>query len=134
MFEALFYSWQQLPFACSYAPGQRPVMTILGKYLGAIFVGAPPLAVLIATYSQLPATFAIIGVAFGFIRQYRLLHRGGASASATNVQLPPGAHIVSSSTDSGKLVLHVTTPTRSEVDIFDLASGQRIQQIKDGAP
>jgi hypothetical protein len=64
MFEALFYSWQQLPFACSYAPGQRPVMTILGKFLAAIFIVAPPLAVLIAAYSQLPATFAIIGLAF----------------------------------------------------------------------
>ena len=81
---------------------------------------------------------AIVGVAFGFIRQYRLLHQAHAPApgavSATNVQLPPGAHIVSSSTESGKLVLHVTTPSGSEVDIFDLASGQRVQQIKDGAP
>jgi hypothetical protein len=64
LFEALFYSWQQLPFACSYAPGQRPVMTILGKYLAAIFLAAPPLAVLIASFSQLPATFAILVVVF----------------------------------------------------------------------
>jgi hypothetical protein len=79
---------------------------------------------------------AIVGVAMGFVRQYRLLHPGRTpgAVSAGTVQLPPGAHIVSSSTEAGKLVLHVTTPSGSEVDIFDLASGQRIQQIKDGAP
>jgi len=78
IFEALFYSWQQLPFACSYAPGQRPVATILGKYLATIFMAAPPLAVLIATYSQIPATFGILGVAFGAAWLYmRHLRRQG---------------------------------------------------------
>ena len=81
---------------------------------------------------------ALVAVVFGFIRQYRLLHQtraaAPASVSAATVKLPPGAHIVSSSTDGGKLVLHLTTPEGSEVDIFDLASGQRIQQIKDGGP
>lgn len=75
MFEALFYSWQQLPFACSYAPGQRPVMMILGKFLAAIFMAAPPLAVLIASFSQLPATFvflvSIFAVAWLRIRYLR---------------------------------------------------------------
>src|SRR5262249_48615581 len=58
---------------------------------------------------------AIVGVAMGFMRQYRLMHQVGASGpvSAGNIQLPPGAHIVSSSTDSGRLVLHVTTPNGS---------------------
>lgn len=78
MFEALFYSWQQLPFTCSYAPGEGPVMTILGKYLAAIFMAAPPLAVLIATYSQLPAAFAILGLAFAAAWLYmRHLRRQG---------------------------------------------------------
>jgi hypothetical protein len=78
IFEALFYSWQQLPFACSYAPGQRPVMTILGKYLGAIFIVAPPLAVLIASFSQLPATFAFLASLFAIAWLYmRHLRRQG---------------------------------------------------------
>ncbi len=78
MFEALFYSWQQLPFACSYAPGQRPVMTILGKYLAAIFMAAPPLAILIATYSQIPVIFAMLGSVFAVAWLYlRHLRREG---------------------------------------------------------
>ncbi len=64
IFEGLFHSWQQLPFACSYAPGERAVTTILGKYMGAIFFVAPPLAVLTAVYSQIPATFAVVAAAF----------------------------------------------------------------------
>ncbi len=47
------------------------------------------------------------------------------------VQLAPGAHIISASTDAGKLVLHVTTPSGSEVDVFDLATGQLTSQVKD---
>jgi hypothetical protein len=83
MFEALFYSWQQLPFACSYAPGQRPVMTILGKYLAAIFMAAPPLAVLIASFSQLPATFAILVSVFAaaWLRMRYLRRQGWGEAN-----------------------------------------------------
>jgi hypothetical protein len=82
MFEALFYSWQQLPFACSYAPGQRPVMTILGKYLAAIFMAAPPLAVLIASFSQLPATFAFLVSIFAvaWLRMRYLRRQGWGEA------------------------------------------------------
>jgi hypothetical protein len=78
MFEALFYSWQQLPFACSYAPGRTPVTTILGKFLAAIFMAAPPLSVLIASFSQLPATFAFLVLLFAIAWLYmRHLRRQG---------------------------------------------------------
>jgi hypothetical protein len=89
---------------------------------------------------------AFVGVVAGFVRQYRIYSNGHAAAApvptavtpttmgAATVQLAPGAHIVSASTDAGKLILHVTTPSGSEVDIFDLATGQRLQQIKDGGP
>jgi hypothetical protein len=83
MFEALFFSWQQLPFACSYAPGQRPVMTILGKYLAAIFIAAPPLAVLIASLSQIPTTFALLASAFAvaWLRMRHLRREGWGEAN-----------------------------------------------------
>ena len=81
---------------------------------------------------------AIIALAVGFMRQYRIYQQDHAPASAppevaASLQLAPGAHIVSASTDAGKLVLHVTTPQGSEVDIFDLATGRRTAQVKDGA-
>lgn len=83
---------------------------------------------------------AIIAVVFGFVRQARIYSQGRAapasvtapiSSSAAAVQLAPGAHIISASTDAGKLVLHVTTPSGSEVDVFDLATGQLTSQVKD---
>jgi hypothetical protein len=83
---------------------------------------------------------AFIGVVWGFTRQYRIYRQGHAapaSAAVTGgpaamVRLAPGAHIVSAATDAGKLVLHVTAPGGSEVDIFDLASGELTSQVKDG--
>jgi hypothetical protein len=80
---------------------------------------------------------AIVALAMGFVRQYRLYQQDQAPAAVTgeaaaSLQLAPGAHIVSASTDGGKLVLQVTTPAGSEVDIFDLATGKRTGQVKDG--
>jgi hypothetical protein len=80
---------------------------------------------------------AIIALALGFVRQYRLYQQDQAPAAVTgdaaaSLQLAPGAHIVPASTDAGKLVLQVTTPAGSEVDIFDLATGKRTAQVKDG--
>jgi hypothetical protein len=80
---------------------------------------------------------AIVGVVAGFMRQYRLYQQNHAAApaasssSAAAVQLSPGAHIVSATTDAGKLVLHVATPSGGEVDIFDLATGRLTAQVKD---
>ena len=65
IFEMLFYSWQQLPFACSYAPGKRPLASIVGRYLAAIFFLAPALSIIIATVSQMAALFAFFAAAFG---------------------------------------------------------------------
>ena len=64
IFEMLFYSWQQLPFACSYAPGKRPLASIVGRYLVAIYFLAPALSILIATVSQMTALFAFFAAAF----------------------------------------------------------------------
>jgi hypothetical protein len=80
---------------------------------------------------------AIIALAVGFVRQYRLYQQDQVPATVTgeaaaSLQLAPGAHIVSASTDAGKLVLQITTPQGSEVDVFDLATGKRTAQVKDG--
>jgi hypothetical protein len=65
IFEMLFYNWQQLPFACSYAPGKRPLASIVGRYLGALFFLAPALSIIIATVSQLAGLFAIFAAGLG---------------------------------------------------------------------
>jgi hypothetical protein len=59
IFELLFYNWQQLPFACSYAPGKKPLTSVIGKYMAAVFFLAPALSIIIATLSQLTATFLL---------------------------------------------------------------------------
>ena len=83
---------------------------------------------------------AFIAVVWGFVRQYRIYRQNHAAAApvaapigsaAAAVQLAPGAHIVSASTEAGKLVLHVTAPGGGEVDIFDLASGKLTSQVKE---
>lgn len=85
---------------------------------------------------------AFIGVVWGFTRQYRLYqqHRaaiapaavtGVTDVSAAAIQLAPGSHIVSATTDAGKLVLHVTTKAGSEVDVFDLEDGKLTSQVKE---
>jgi hypothetical protein len=33
LFEILFYSWQQLPFTCSFVPGAQPLVGLLAKYM-----------------------------------------------------------------------------------------------------
>ena len=84
---------------------------------------------------------ALIAVVAGFVRQARIYQAGRAAppaiaataAAAVHLQLAPGARIVSSETQSGKLVLHVPTPAGSEVDVLDLATGALTSQIKDGA-
>lgn len=81
---------------------------------------------------------AVIAVVAGFVRQARLYQAARSSptiaAPAASIQLAPGAHILSSTTEGGRLVLHVQTPAGSEVDVMDLATGKLITRVKDGAP
>jgi hypothetical protein len=46
------------------------------------------------------------------------------------ITLAPGSRIISASTDAGRLVLHVATPSGGEVEIIDLASGKLTAQVK----
>jgi hypothetical protein len=63
IFELLFNNWQQLPFACSYAPGKKPLTSVIGTYLAAVFFLAPALSIIIAALSQLTVTF-LFGLTF----------------------------------------------------------------------
>jgi hypothetical protein len=67
IFEFLFYSWQQLPFACSYAPGKRPLASIVGRYLAAIFFLAPALSIIVAAVSQLTSLFVPFAIGFAAV-------------------------------------------------------------------
>jgi hypothetical protein len=85
---------------------------------------------------------ALLGTVWGFVRQARILmaHQAGAKAEASvpqaaaTITLAPGARIVSATTDAGKLVLHVSTPSGGEVEIIDLASGKQTGRIATSAP
>jgi hypothetical protein len=79
---------------------------------------------------------ALIAVVWGFIRQGRILMDGRAQKAAPagamegGIALPPGAKILSSSTEAGKLILQLQTPQGQEVRIIDLASGKQVAAIK----
>ncbi len=84
---------------------------------------------------------ALLGVIWGFVRQARVFmaerqsHAAAIAApapagDAAVLTLAPGSRIISASTDSGKLVLHVATPTGGEVEIIDLATGRRTAQVR----
>ena len=87
---------------------------------------------------------ALLATIWGFIRQAHIFMAARAAAgtqaavapadAAATITLAPGARIVSASTDAGKLVLHVATPTGSEVEIIDLATGKRTGQVKTAPP
>lgn len=86
---------------------------------------------------------ALLGVIWGFVRQSHILMAARAQSqsqsqsqpavppgAAAAVVLAPGSHILSASTDAGKLVLHVSTPTGGEVEIIDLATGRLTGQVR----
>lgn len=83
---------------------------------------------------------ALSAVVWGFVKQARIFMAAKAghvaqapaagNGAAAAVTLAPGSRIISASTDSGKLVLHVSTPTGGEVEIIDLATGKLTGQVK----
>jgi len=85
---------------------------------------------------------AILATIWGFVRQAHIFMAAkeqskiGAAAGpaeispGATVTLAPGARILSATTESGKLVLHVATPAGSEVEIIDLATGKLTGQVK----
>jgi len=88
---------------------------------------------------------ALLGTIWGFVRQAHIFMAAKEQSKtvadapaaakapegpAASIILAPGARILSATTDSGKLVLHVATPTGSEVEIIDLATGRQTGQVK----
>ena len=88
---------------------------------------------------------ALLGTVWGFIRQAHIFmgakeqSRATAPAAgkaavpaeaAAGITLAPGARILSATTQSGKLVLHVATPAGSEVEIIDLSTGKLTGRVK----
>jgi len=64
IFETLFYSWQQLPFACSYVPGKRPAVSIVSAYIVVLGILVPMVTVIIAAAARFTPLFVVFGVAF----------------------------------------------------------------------
>jgi hypothetical protein len=99
---------------------------------------------------------ALLGTIWGFAHQARIFMAARAGApplsqtngpqtsgpqtsvsqtgAAATITLAPGARIVSATTEAGKLVLHVATPTGGEVEIIDLATGKQTGQVKTAPP
>ena len=83
---------------------------------------------------------ALLGTIYGFLRQGQVFLSARKAARATaapeaapaaaTILLAPGARILSATTDTGKLVLHVATQAGSEVEIIDLATGKLTGKVK----
>jgi hypothetical protein len=65
IFEALFYSWQKLPFTCSYVPAERPLVGVVAKYVALLGAVVPILSVVIVVVIQVSFLFPILLAIFG---------------------------------------------------------------------
>jgi predicted permease len=63
-FEFLFYSWQQLPFTCSYVPGKSSLILQLGAWLVVMTMVVPLLARIVAALAQMTPVFAGYSMVF----------------------------------------------------------------------
>jgi hypothetical protein len=82
IFELLFYSWQKLPFTCSYIPGERPLVGVVAKYMAMLCAVVPILSVMIAVASQVSFLFPVYLAIFGglWIWQRRRRREGWGQA------------------------------------------------------
>ena len=92
IFELLFYSWQQLPFACSYTPGKRPLILILGAYFGVLAAAVPAVSLSIRAGSEFLELYAVYLAFFGGIWIWARLRRrdGWGEAKLLYEDLPEG--------------------------------------------
>jgi hypothetical protein len=78
IFDIHFYDWQQLPFACSYAPGRKSPIALVGGWFAILAAVAPVLTILIATVSQLTELWAVFAAfALGIRIWLRVRRRDG---------------------------------------------------------
>ena len=75
IFELLFYSWQKLPFTCSYMPGRRPLVSIVGAYIAILCGIVPILSGMIAASSAFAPLFPFYFVDFAAIWIWLRLRR-----------------------------------------------------------
>jgi hypothetical protein len=78
---------------------------------------------------------ALIGLVVGTVMKLsgRSTHVFGGSA-ITAFALPPGARILRTETQPGRLIVHVRSPSGDEIDIIDTADGHLVSQVKTAAP
>lgn len=57
-----------------------------------------------------------------------------AGSGGNSFMLPPGAKILTSETQPGRLILHVRSPQGDEIDIISTEDGRLISQVKAAAP
>ncbi len=62
VFEGQFYGWQQLPFACSYRPGQRPLVNVASTYLVVLVIVAPMTSIIVAAASRYLPLFSVVAI------------------------------------------------------------------------
>jgi hypothetical protein len=62
-----FYDWQQLPFACSYAPGRKSLIGLAGGWIAIFVAVVPVLSIVIATVSQITEIWVCFGAFIGGI-------------------------------------------------------------------
>jgi hypothetical protein len=68
VFDIHFYDWQQMPFACSYIPGRKSMIGLVGGWIAVLGVVVPVLTIVIATVSVLTeiwAWFVVVFLGFG---------------------------------------------------------------------
>ena len=59
VFDIMFYSWQQLPFTCSYTPGRDSLISSLGGWLLVMCLVVPLVARIVAGLSQMTEIFLL---------------------------------------------------------------------------
>ena len=75
---------------------------------------------------------ALIGLVAGAILKLsgRSTHVLGGASAGGSFALPPGASILSTETQPGRLILHVRSGEGDEIDIVSTEDGRLIAQIK----
>jgi hypothetical protein len=79
---------------------------------------------------------ALIGLVVGSVLKLsgRSTHVIGGAQNPGAFVLPAGSRIVSTETQTGRIILHVTSPVGDEIDILSTDDGHLIAQIKAPPP